>query len=135
MLREPTVAAYAQQQTDRTWDLERQKLTSVQERRDHPPLRIGRSGAVATGKSPPATFPTGATVTAMILLLGTAGTSDTSVQLQRNGTALVGGTLATGETMKVVSAGYGFTPTDKVTVNVSAAGTGAKDLTGQMVYR
>jgi len=119
----------------RVANLERQLRGSTTAYRDHPPLRFVQSGAVTATTSPPAIFPDGADVRTMTVLLGTAGSTATTVQVERNGTSVQSATVAASSTMSLVSVGEDFTPGDRVTVTVTAAGTGAEDLDVQLVYR
>lgn len=97
--------------------------------RDHG-LPFVIDGAVFAKESPPWTPRFLTRAVDVIVLLGTAGTSTTSIELRKNGAAVGAGfALGSGEKMKRFSLSSPFTPdVDLLTVAVTAAGTGAEDL-------
>ena len=88
--------------------------------------------AVAASTSPKAYLRADCRMVNVVASLGTAGSSTTTVQVKKNGSTVVTLTLAASATFTRTRANVGFIEdTDYITVTVSAAGTGAKDLTVQ----
>lgn len=80
--------------------------------------------------SPPYRYRLGGIVTSIVALLGTAGTTTTTVKVYRNGIIITTLTMAAGITSTSVNIaeafGAGF---DLLTVGITGAGAGAADLT------
>jgi len=92
-------------------------------------------GAVTTSESPNFYLRDGGYVTAMVCSLQTAGTTTTTVVLKQDGATVATATLASGVTFSRITprARYGA-DTEAMSVAVSGAGTGAKDLSVQIRY-
>jgi hypothetical protein len=93
-----------------------------------PPFSL--AGAVVDSVSPPWTPLADQTLTSVRCLLGTAGSTSTTVKLRKNGTVSATIVIASSDTdTDVQSASIALTPGDLLTVEVDGAGTGASDLT------
>lgn len=97
--------------------------------RDHG-LPFTIDGTVFVKESPPWTPRFLTRAVDVIALLGTAGTTATSIEIRKNGTPISGGfSLAADETVKRFTLSSPFSPDeDLLTVAVTAAGAGAQDL-------
>lgn len=113
----------------RVSDLERLLNEVTSGARDHG-LPFVLAGTLYVVESPPWTPRFATRAVDVILLLGTAGTDTTSVEVRKNGNVLGSGMgLESGETIKRYTISSPFTPNeDLLTVAVTAAGTGAEDL-------
>jgi hypothetical protein len=90
-------------------------------------------GAVTASTSPPVTPKNTFRVTGLSATLGTAGSSDTTVELLKDGSVVASVTLGSGATYghAAISPPVTFVGrTDRFAVAVSTAGTGAADLGG-----
>lgn len=89
-----------------------------------------KSSIVYTSTSPPWTPWRQIGVGNVRVLLGTAGSSTTTVEVQKDGTAFETIDLASSETDSgIVDTTAELDPGDLLTVEITAAGTGARDLT------
>lgn len=97
--------------------------------RDHG-LPFVVSGGLYVVESPPWTPRFLTRAVDVIALLGTAGTSTTSIEIRKNGSPIGAGLgLASGETVKRFTLSSPFSPDeDLLTVAITAAGAGAQDL-------
>lgn len=88
------------------------------------------SGGLALSTSPPWTPPVTVFVSEVRVLLGTAGSSTSTVEIQKNGTMFeeVDMTSSTTDSGKVETSEF-FEPGDLLTCEITAVGTGAADLT------
>lgn len=92
-------------------------------------------GTVIVSESPPATLRHGGYVTAMRCLLGAAGSTATTVTLDQDGTTVATATLGSGVTVVEIGVRVRFgADTERITIAVTGAGTGAEDLTVQVRY-
>ena len=92
-----------------------------------PPFTL--PGAVAVSTSPPWTPWEVVAVAEVRVLLGTAGSSTTTVEVQKNGTAFETVNLASSaDDSGAVDTEATLAPDDLLTVEVTAAGTDAEDL-------
>lgn len=100
-------------------------------------LRFSQSGAVAVTTSGPDEARTTGQLIGVICRLGTAGTANTVVTIYRNGASIGTVTLASEEDRKAAYLGnYRIAAeTDVMTVGVTTAGAGAKDLTVKLRLR
>lgn len=112
----------------RVTDLER-KLDAAARSRPYLGEPFSLAGPIYTSESPPWKVPVDVRISALVVLLGTPGTTTTTVALNINGTQTISTSLAAGEvsttlgTSILVSADL-----DTVTISCTAAGDGAEDL-------
>lgn len=95
-----------------------------------------RTGTLATSQSPAVTPANDMYITGLSATLRTAGTTNTVVELQVNGTSKASVTLSSGQTyghVRVESV-HLVARTDAYNINVTSAGTGASDLGGEIEY-
>lgn len=92
-----------------------------------PPFTL--PGGVSTSTSPPWTPWEVVAVSEVRVLLGTAGSSTTTVEVQKDGTAFETVNLSSStDDSGAVETAADLAPGDLLTVEVTAAGTGAQDL-------
>lgn len=95
-----------------------------------PSVVFSLPGSVAASTSGPWVADAGTTLVSVRALLGTAGSSSTTVVVKVNGTSVGTVTLASGDTSERADINAALVAdTDVVTMAVTAAGTGAADLT------
>lgn len=88
------------------------------------------AGTLTTGTSPPARILPGGILTVLAVTLGTAGTSSTVIDVERNGTTVATVTVPSGTTVHNGEVNARFAAdSDKLTLTIISAGTGAADMT------
>lgn len=89
-------------------------------------------GTLSASESPPVRIRNGAQLTSVVVNLGTAGTSTTTVQLRRSGVSVVSVSLTSGSTLMKVPASVRFgADQELMTAAITAVGAGARNLTLQ----
>lgn len=73
-------------------------------------------------------MPSAATLTKFYMNLGTAGTTDTSISIKKNGTEIRTATLTSGNSSLMTIAGDSLAANDYLTVDITVAGASAVDL-------
>lgn len=96
---------------------------------------MSMSGNLALATSPPYRPPYAASIREVIALLGTAGSTNTTIDIKKNGNAFTTLTLGNGVNFYSATPNSSFTTTDNLTVQVTGVGSGAKDLTVQTRFQ
>lgn len=90
---------------------------------------FSHAGTLATGESPPAKLRYGGFLQTLAVGLGTAGSTSTTLQVKRNGTVVATVVVPTGAADYSADIGARVNAEDRISVNISAAGTGAARMT------
>lgn len=92
-------------------------------------LIFSYAGTLAAGESPPAKLRYGGFLATLAVALGTAGSTSTTLEVKRNGTVVA--TVVVPSTAADYGAPVGARvfPEDRITVEITTAGTGAADMT------
>jgi hypothetical protein len=86
-------------------------------------------GTLAAAESPPAKLRYGGFLATLSVALGTAGSSATTLVVERNGTTVATIVVPSGFADYGATVGARVFPEDRITVEVVTAGTGAADMT------
>jgi hypothetical protein len=93
-------------------------------------LVFSYAGALASAtESPPKIIRVSGVLTVLAVAFKTAGSTDTIIEVKRNGTVKNTVTAPASTTQVVVQVAIAFTAGDVVSLNVATAGTGAADMT------
>lgn len=92
-------------------------------------LPFSYASALAVSESPPAKLRYNGFLTSIAVALGTAGSTDTTFDVKRNGTVIATVTLGSGVADLTVAIGVRVYAEDRLSVEITAAGTGAADMT------
>ena len=87
------------------------------------------AGGLATGESPRAKLRYGGFLDSVAVALGTAGSTSTTFQVKQNGTVIGTVTVPSSSADYSAHIGVRVNAEDRISVNVTAVGTGAADLT------
>lgn len=124
----PSVTGDLSSLKKRVTDLER-KLDAFGKTRPYLGTPFSLAGAIYVSESPPWTTPVKLTIVEIVGLLGTAGSTTTTVALKVNGTTIVSLNIAAGEQLRKLTTSKILAPDqDVVTIACTAAGEGAEDL-------
>jgi hypothetical protein len=110
--------------------LERRVTSAAAAVDDSHEIIFSYAGELAASVSPPARVWRGGNLTVLAVTLGTAGSTDTIIDVLRNGTVV--GTVTVPDSVEIfngeVSARFAA-DSDTLTVEITTAGTGAADMT------
>jgi len=89
------------------------------------------AGGLSVSTSPPVRVWRGGNLTVIAVTLGTAGTTDTVIDVFRNGTVVATITVPDGATAHNGSVFVRFAAEDSLALEITTAGTGAADMTAE----
>lgn len=112
----------------------------ILERRINPvnPTKLGPNGEIifsyagalaSSTESPPAKLRYGGIIASLAVGLGTAGSSDTTLEVKQNGTTIATVIVPSSSTDFSADIGLAVSAEDRITINVATAGTSAADMT------
>lgn len=87
------------------------------------------AGTLAAAESPPAKLRYGGFLSVLAVGLGTAGSSNTTLEVQINGTVVAAVVVPSSSTDYSAEVGARVNAEDRLTIEVTSAGTGAADMT------
>lgn len=87
------------------------------------------AGVLATGESPPAKLRYGGFLATLAVGLGTAGSSSTTLQIKQNATVVATVTIPGTSADYSADIGVRVNAEDRLSINISSAGTGAANMT------
>jgi hypothetical protein len=87
------------------------------------------AGTLAAAESPPAKLRYGGFLATLSVALGTAGSSSTTLEVKRNGTTVATVVVPSSSADYGATVGARVSPEDRITVEITSAGTGAADMT------
>lgn len=124
----PSVAKDLSTLKKRVSDLER-RLDALTSPNNYLGIPFSLGGRIYLSESPPWTSPIKLRISTMVVMLGVAGTSTTTVALRVNGSTVTSVSLSAGETFKRVTLSKFVVPdVDFVKMAITAAGESAEDL-------
>jgi hypothetical protein len=93
-------------------------------------LVFSYAGTLTAGtESPPKVVRVSAVLASLAVAFGTAGTTDTTLEVKKNGAVKNTLTVPASTTLAVLQVAVAFSAADKISLRVNTAGTGAADMT------
>lgn len=124
----PTLPSDVSSLKKRVTDLER-KLNNASGLNPYLGVPFSLAGTIFVSESPPWSSPVKLRISSLAVLLGTAGSSTTTVALKINGSTVATVNVAAGEKSRKLTISQQLAPDqDVVSVACTASGNGAKDL-------
>lgn len=90
---------------------------------------FSHAGTLTTGESPPAKLRYGGFLATLAVALGTAGSSATTLEVKQNGTVVATVVVPSGSADYGAPVGARIFPEDRISIEITTAGTGAADMT------
>lgn len=131
-LRTPTTTEQRTALEARVYELERRISEQRVGAADSPPEVLWAvNGALALGRSNNYDVPAAYTLLQVILELGTAGSTKTTISIRKNGSTVIAWDIAAGATIGGGGCSVPFGGGDKYSVAITGVGTGAANLQTQ----